>query len=137
MAKNKNKKRRDFAAADEAKSIKKKSKFNWKRLLILSGEFIVVFAIYQLFVAMELIAIMWIYVIITCGLFVAYISINREFSRTIPGEDQLPEEWTYEQKTKFIAETRARRDKSKPMIMLMFPFVVTIMVDVVYLFYIK
>jgi hypothetical protein len=137
MPKNKRKKRRDYAASDEAKVVKKTKKFNWKRLLILCGEFVVVFAIYQLFVAFEQIAIMWIYIIIACGLFVAYIATNREFSRAIPSEDQLPEDWTDEQKHEFITETKKRREKSKPFVMLMTPFVVTIMIDVVYLFYIK
>lgn len=117
------------------KKKKLKKKFNWKLLLLLAGEFIVAFVIYQVFLAFEVIAIMWVYMIIACGLFVAYVIINRDISMDIPKEEQLPEEWSITQKLDFIAEVTEHRKRAKIILIILVPFVLTFLLDIITLFY--
>lgn len=65
---------------------------------------------------------------------IVYVAYNRAFSRKGMTVDMLPSEWTLEQKQAFIDDGNARLEKSKWMLSVLFPFMITVLLDAVYLF---
>lgn len=65
---------------------------------------------------------------------VIYFAYNRAFSRKNLTHDMLPSEWTYEQKEDFINDGKSRLEKSKWMLSVIIPFMITVLLDAVYLF---
>ena len=65
---------------------------------------------------------------------VIYFAYNRAFSRKKLTHDMLPSEWTYEQKEDFINDGKSRLEKSKWMLSVIIPFMITVLLDAVYLF---
>lgn len=116
--------------------VKEKKPFNFKLLLILLLATVVIFGIYRIFIALEIAAIMWIYMGLTCALFIAYFYINRGMSNKPTPIDDLPEEWSAVQKTEFLAEEAARKKKAKYIFILLLPFLFTFFFDIVELFYV-
>ena len=68
------------------------------------------------------------------GFLLAYIIYNRAFSRKGVTEDMLPPTWSAEQKRQYIDSGKERLEKSKWMLSVLIPLIVTIGVDAVYLF---
>lgn len=65
---------------------------------------------------------------------IAYIAYNRAFNRKGVTVDMLPDSWSEEQKIEFIEDGKRRLEKSKWMLSLIIPLLVTIAVDAIYLF---
>ena len=65
---------------------------------------------------------------------VAYVAYNRAFSRKGMTVDMLPDTWTFEEKQAFIDDGNARLEKSKWMLSVLIPFMITVMLDAIYLF---
>lgn len=131
------KRRKNFnrrAAGGNRRAISKRT-FNLKLLLIIIAEFLVVFTVYQIFLFFEIAAVMWAYMIISCGLFVAFFAVNRDFSMDIPKEEQLPADWSAEKKLDFVAEVTAHRKKAKIFLIILIPFILTFLFDIISLFY--
>ncbi len=68
------------------------------------------------------------------GFLLAYVIYNRGFSRKGVTEDMLPLTWSAEQKRAYIDSAKERLEKSKWMLSVLIPLIVTIGVDAVYLF---
>lgn len=65
---------------------------------------------------------------------IAYIAYNRAFTRKGITVEMLPETWSAEQKAEFVEDGKRRLEKSKWMLSLIFPLMVTIAADAIYLF---
>ena len=68
------------------------------------------------------------------GFLIAYIIYNRAFSRKNITPDMLPDSWTYEQKEEYVLDGKRRLKKSKWMLSVIFPFLVTFIAEALYLF---
>lgn len=80
------------------------------------------------FVAMVL------YMALLLGFTLAYIIYNRFFYRQGVTPEQLPADWDEEKKAAFLADGKARIERSKWMLTVIFPLLVTFLVDAVDLF---
>ena len=65
---------------------------------------------------------------------IVYVAYNRAFSRKSLTVDMLPPEWTAEQKQAFIDDGKNRLEKSKWMLAVLIPFMITVLLDAMYLF---
>ncbi len=78
--------------------------------------------------------IMLVYLALLLGFALAYLIYNRFFYRKDLTPEQLPDTWSAEQKTAFLADGERRFEKSKWMLTIIFPLVVTFLFDAVELF---
>lgn len=110
--------------------------FNWKLALIVVINTIIIFGFYRLmlnFYYFEI--VMGVYLALTAIFVFAYVIYNRGFTRRNLTPDMLPEEWSAEQKTAYIADGAERMRKSKWMLTVIFPLVLTFMFDCIELFW--
>lgn len=77
---------------------------------------------------------MGIYMLTLLVFAVAYISYNYAFTRKDITPDMLPAEWDEEKKQNFIESGKEHFKKSRWMIFIIFPLVITFLADVLYLF---
>jgi hypothetical protein len=78
--------------------------------------------------------IMVTYLALLLGFALAYLIYNRFFYRKDLTPEQLPDTWSAAQKTAFLADGELRLEKSKWMLTIIFPLVVTFLFDAVELF---
>lgn len=110
--------------------------FNWKLALIVIVNTILIFGFYRLmlnFYYFEI--VMGIYLALTAIFTFAYVIYNRGFSRRNLTPEMLPEEWSEEQKMAYIEDGAQRMKKSKWMLTIIFPLVLTFMFDCIELFW--
>ena len=74
------------------------------------------------------------YMVIFGGFLIAYVAYNRAFSRKNITADMLPDEWTDEQKQDYVNDGKVRAEKSRWMLSVIVPFLVTFIADTLYLF---
>ena len=74
------------------------------------------------------------YWVIFAGFLMAYLIYNRGFSRKNVTEDMLPITWSQEQRTEYIEDSKRRFERSKWMLAVIIPFLVSIAADALYLF---
>ena len=74
------------------------------------------------------------YWLILAVLGIIYIIYNRAFSRKGITVDMLPDSWSYEEKCEYVEDAKRRLEKSKWMLIVIIPFMLTVLVDAVYLF---
>ncbi len=65
---------------------------------------------------------------------VIYVVYNYAFTRKDLTEDMLPDDWSAEKKTAYVQKSKDRAKKSRWMIFIIFPLVVTFIADILYLF---
>ena len=78
--------------------------------------------------------VMVVYLALLLGFILAYLIYNRFLYRKGVTHEQLPDEWSAEQKIAFIEDGERRLQRSKWMITVIFPLVFTFMIDAVDLF---
>ena len=74
------------------------------------------------------------YMLVFGGFLVAYIAYNRAFSRKNVTADMLPDDWSDEKKQAYIDDGIERIRKSRWMLSVIIPFLVTFIADSLYLF---
>jgi hypothetical protein len=110
--------------------------FNWKLALIVVLNTIIIFGFYRLmlnFYYFEI--VMGVYLALTAIFVFTYVIYNGGFTRRHITPDMLPDEWTEEQKNAYIADGVNRMQKSKWMLTVIFPLVLTFMFDCIELFW--
>ncbi len=75
-----------------------------------------------------------VYWIAFAGMLLGYIIYNRGFTRKNVTLDMLPDTWSKEKKEEFIADGKRRFEKSKWMLSVILPLLVTIAADAICLF---
>lgn len=93
------------------------------------------FVIYRYFVYKEWIAGMWIYLILSCGLMIAYVTVNRGISRKPTPQEDLPDEWDHIKKAEFLEDEKKRRRVSRIIMMFFAAVSITLLVDMTELFF--
>ena len=78
--------------------------------------------------------VMVLYLALLLGFVLAYLIYNRFLCRKGITSEQLPAEWSVEQKISFIEDGNRRLQRSKWMITIIFPLVFTLMIDAIDLF---
>lgn len=79
--------------------------------------------------------VMILYMILLLGFVLAYLIYNRFLYRKNVTAEDLPDTMTQEQKEAFIADGKLRLQKSKWMMLIILPLVITLLVDAVELFW--
>ena len=128
------KKSEDRAAEERAR---KQASFNKnkKYLLPLILNTIIFYVVYAVLCSTPACpAAMWIYSAALVGFAIAYIVYNKGFAFKKISVDMLPDTMTAEEKQTFIDEINERAARSKWMITIIFPLVMTFMIDIVILF---
>ena len=74
------------------------------------------------------------YWVIFAAFLVAYIVYNRAFTRKNITVNMLPDTMTYDEKEEYVADGKRRLEKSKWMLSVIIPLLVTIALDAIYLF---
>ncbi len=136
----KNKKIKKFLRQSKDEQTKK---FNWKLALKLSVYFVIIFSVYQL----ALKAAVWlnepiiqeitmiVYSSALTVVAVIFIILNKGVSRDIPTKEVLPQDWDDEKKEIFIDKYIRSKEKAKKLLLVLIPLILTLMIDMVYLFY--
>ena len=78
--------------------------------------------------------VMAIYTALLCGFVLAYLIYNRFLYRKGVTAEQLPAEWDEEKKAEFLADGERRLEKSKWMLTVIIPLLLTFMIDAIDLF---
>lgn len=109
--------------------------FNWKRALILVLTTIVSMGIYFFLTSTPLwkVAVLA-YIVIASVLIIAYFIINRAFTGSGVTYEMLPDTMTHKEKEEYLADVAERERRSRPMLMVIFPIIVTLLVDLFRLF---
>ena len=77
---------------------------------------------------------MVLYLALLLGFTLAYLIYNRFFYRNDITHEQLPQDWSAEKKIAFLEDAKNRQNRSKWMLTIIFPLVVTFLIDAVDLF---
>lgn len=130
MAKQEKKQRADKPEESEKKP------FNFKLLALLALNTVLFFGIYELGNHFEFYPIFWIYFALTLGFTAAYFIYNRGFVREKVTPEMLPEDWSAEKKCEFFDDRDRRKKRSKWMLLIIIPLILTLVFDMVNLFYV-
>jgi hypothetical protein len=103
-------------------------------LLFLALNFVIAFAVYQLFLRAESMIGTYVYLGAALVLTLAYCIVNRGFGRPISDPAALPDEWSAEEKSAYIADAARRHEIAKKLLYVLFPVVVVLMIDMIQLF---
>lgn len=134
MAKKKRKKHpQRVQQIEQNKELDKKLKRgNLLRLACLIAVTAVVFGFYRLMMNFRFFGIVMIGYIAICTVAVfTYVIYNRGFSRKGLTEDMLPDSMTKEEKKEFIEDGERRLKKSRPLLIVVFAFAFTFVIDVI------
>ena len=95
-----------------------------KTALLLVLNTVLFLAAYLLFIQINEIATLTVYSIVTAVFVFSYVIYNRGFSRRGVTPEMLPAEWSYEKRCEFIEDGHRRLEKSKWMLLVIFPLIV-------------
>lgn len=108
-----------------------------KRLWVTLGMSVVLLVIYYGAIAINpalTMPVMLAYMVGFAGFLIAYLAYNRAFVNKGVTMEMLPPDWSEEKKQQFIADTKAREEKSRWMVVFIISFVVVFMAEALYLF---
>lgn len=103
-------------------------------LLLLILNFIILFAVYQLFIQLESVIGTILYLIAAAVLTVAYYVLNRGFGNPMTDPDTLPKTWTPVEKCAYIEKVTAAHERAKKLLYWLFPLILVLGIDFVNLF---
>ena len=112
-----------------------KKRFNVRLLIILVLNTVLFFGVYELGNYYEFYPVFWIYFALTLGFTAAYFIYNRGFVREKVTPEMLPEDWSAEKKCEFFDDRDRRKKRSKWMLVIIIPLILTLVFDTVNLFY--
>ena len=109
--------------------------FNWKRALTLFLSTAGAMGLYFFLTSTPLwkVAVLA-YIVIASVLIIAYFIVNRAFTGSGVTYEMLPDTMTHKEKEEYLADVADRERRSRPMLMVIFPIIVTLLVDLFRLF---
>ena len=130
------KKKKDFETVEAAELIKReRKKKNKKYVLLLIANTIVFMSAYMYLVKTRFMMItLWVYLALTVGFLAAYIIYNRGFPRRDINRDMLSDDLSNAEKDAIIDEVKRKFEKSKWMLTVIFPLVLTFCFDLFVLY---
>lgn len=137
MSKKKKKKKEATPVSELTAPLKTSVKaFNWKLLLIVAVNTVIIFGFYRLMLNFYYFEyVMGTYMIVMAGFIFGYLIYNRGMTRRNITIDMLPDEWSEEQKNEYIEDGQRRLTKSKWMLTIIFPLILTFLFDCIELFW--
>ncbi len=124
----------ETVSAEELLKLEKR-KENKKYVLPLAINSVVFLVAYWFFVNQSFYnVVLWVYFALTLGFTSAYVIYNRAFVRKGVTPDMLPDSMTEEEKAEFIADGERRLKRSKWMLTIIFPLILTFFIDMFVLF---
>ena len=121
-------------AIAEQKLARKKlaTKKNLLTLAALIGTTATVFVVYRVLMNFRFFNIVLIVYMVLAALSVfTYVIYNRGMSRKGVTVEMLPSDWSEEQKREFIEDGERRLERSKPLLILIFAFMFTFVIDII------
>ncbi len=112
----------------------KKAPTGRKKLLFLVLNFAVCFTVYQLLLALHPFAATILYIAAALALAIAYCIVNQGFGAPVTDGDALPASWSAVEKCAYAEDARARHERAKGILLWLFPVILTLLLDVTYLF---
>ena len=129
MAKRKPQKFDDLRKLPENSKKKPLSKESKRLLAYMLINTVVLMTVYFYAVSLEIIAVMFLYMALVVILGLAFVIYNRGFSRKDVTEAMLPSEWSAEKKREFIEDGKIRLHKSRWMLTLILPLILSLAAD--------
>ena len=111
--------------------MKKKS---LRTLLLLILNFMILFAVYQLFLKFESILGTVLYLAAAGALTAAYCILNRGFAKPVLNPDELPKSWTPVEKCAYIEKAKSNFEKAKKLLYWLLPIILVLGIDFIDLF---
>lgn len=109
--------------------------FNWKRAFTLFISTAVAMGLYFYLIRFSFWKVVVIgYVAIASVLIIAYFIINRAFTGSGVTYEMLPDTMTHKEKEEYLEDVADRERRSRPLLMVIFPVIVTLLVDLFRLF---
>jgi hypothetical protein len=116
------------------KKAKQKAAFkkNRKYILPLVLNTVVFFGLYSYLVEQPklMMPTLWAYFVLTAGFCFSYVIYNRGFSRMKLTPDMLPDSMSMDEKMAFIEDGQVRIERSKWMLTIIFPLLMTFILDI-------
>ncbi len=110
--------------------------FPWHLAILLTFNTLLLFGVYCFFVMrLDINWIFWIYYGLLAASALTYVIINRGFALDSLTYSCLSHEWSEEKKIAFLAARDERKRKSKWLLTVIFPLCLTVLFDIVYLFF--
>ena len=108
----------------------------WRLVILVFVNTVALFGVYAFFVMRYNVNwLFWVYFGALFALALTYVLYNRAFSDAKCTYESLPSDWSHEKKQTFLAERDTRKKKSKWLLSLIFPLSLTLMFDMIYLFF--
>ena len=108
----------------------------WRLVLLVLLNTVVFFGIYAYFVMRRNVNwLFWVYFGLLLVTGVAYVLYNRAFADASATMFNLPADWSEERKRAFLDARDTRKRKSKWLLLFIFPLAISLMFDIVYLFF--
>ncbi len=95
-----------------------------KTAILLVTNTVLFLAAYLVFVQIWELATLIVFSVVTAAFVFTYVIYNRGFSRRGVTPEMLPADWSYEKRCAFIEDGRLRLEKSKWMLLVIFPLIV-------------
>ena len=113
-----------------------------RRLLILVLNTLLFFTVYRVLIyygdmtesTFASFVTMVVYMVLLLGFVLGYLIYNRFLYRKGVTRDELPDDWSEEEKTAFIEDGERRLQKSKWLMLIIFPLISTFLMDAIDLF---
>ena len=124
--------------SDSKKELRKEAKkVNWRLVIITLITVLLVFTVYQTALRLMFKYIVHIYSISAGILTVIFGIINRGFSKFDPDETVFPDGYTEEEKKDAIEKEEKRRRAARKLLIPLAAILITLALDMVYLFYLE
>lgn len=111
-------------------------KLNWRKIGTLALSFVIIYVIYRVACEFNFYPILPVYLGIITVLIVAFLILNRGFDRQSPTPDMLPDTMTPVEKDAYIEVDKRHKAWARKLLYLLIPFILTIMLDMIWLAYI-
>ena len=109
--------------------------FNWRRALTLFMSTACAMGFYFFLSSTDMWKLAVIaYVAVASILIIAYFIINRAFTGSGVTYEMLPDTMTHKEKEEYLSDVAERERKTRPMLMVIFPIIITLLVDLFRLF---
>ena len=106
----------------------------WRMIAVVAATLLLLFVYYLCIGFGWAKPVMIIYMVIPAGLLIAYLIYNRGFVYKDVTPDMLPAEWSAEQKSAILEDSRTRVERSKWLLAVLIPFVLVLLADALYLY---
>jgi len=105
------------------------------KVITLALCFALIFSLYILIIRMEWMVGVYVFYGLTALLLIVVFVLNGGFNKTIPDRSQLRDSWSDDTKDRFIAFVTVGKKWSKRLMYILLPMLLTVMIDIVYMFW--